>query len=143
MPAVWGVMISNIIGDALAGTLGPGSIAGFIISWYMAYLFYRGYRAFEDYAMMKGGAVVKYYVLSFVWCILGSYYLCTNFKYLGLLPDEVIWTAVFPAVIVTTFVGGLLGPVVARIIAPAARQYGLTRDEMSFEKGDQAATTTS
>ena len=44
MPAVWGVMISNIIGDALAGTLGPGSIAGFIISWWMAYLFYRFYK---------------------------------------------------------------------------------------------------
>jgi len=32
MPAVWGAMISNIIGDALAGSLGPGSIAGAIIT---------------------------------------------------------------------------------------------------------------
>ncbi len=134
MPAVWGVMISNIIGDALAGTLGPGSIAGFIISWWMAYLFYRFYSNVEDYSMKTGGAWVKYYLVVLLWCIIGSYYLCTNFKYLNLLPDEVIWTAVFPAVIVTTFIGGLLGPVVARIVGPAAQRYGLARDEIGYEK---------
>jgi|Deesub1362A_J573_1020465.scaffolds.fasta_scaffold06445_2 hypothetical protein len=141
MPAVWGVMISNIIGDALAGTLGPGSIAGFIISWWMAYLFYRFYRTEEEYSMRGGGAWVKYYLVVLLWCIIGSFYLCTNFKYLNLLPDEVIWTGVFPAVIVTTFVGGLLGPVVARIIGPAARRYGLSRDEMGYEKEVAAPPT--
>jgi len=134
MPAVWGVMISNILGDALAGTLGPGSIAGFIISWWMAYLFYRFYRSHEDYSMIKGSAWIKYYAVVLLWCILGSYYLCTNFQYLNLLPPEVIWPGVFPAVIVTTFVGGILGPVIARVIGPAAKQFGLSRDEMRFEK---------
>lgn len=134
MPAVWGVMLSNIIGDALAGTLGPGSIAGFIISWWMAYLFYRFYRSAQDYSMTTGGAWVKYYLIVLLWCFIGAFYLCTNFQLLGLLPEEVIWTGVFPAVIVTTFIGGLLGPVVARIIGPAAKRYGLSRDEMGFEK---------
>jgi hypothetical protein len=135
MPAVWGVMISNIIGDALAGTLGPGSIAGFIISWYMAYLFYRFYKAImEDYSMMQGGAWLKYYLTTILWCILGAYYLCTNFKLLSLLPDEVIWPGVFPAVVITTFIGGILGPVVARVIGPAAKRYGLSREEMQYEK---------
>ncbi len=134
MPAVWGVMISNILGDALAGTLGPGSIAGFVISWWMAYLFYRFYSSAEDYSMKTGGAWVKYYLVVLLWCILGAYYLCTNFKYLNLLPEDVIWTGVFPAVIVTTFVGGLLGPVVARIVGPAAQRYGLARGEMGYEK---------
>jgi len=134
MPAVWGVMISNIIGDALAGTLGPGSIAGFIISWWMPYLFYRFYRLPDDYAMKTGSAWVKYYLVAFLWCLLGAWYLCTNFKYLGLLPDEVIWAGVFPAVIVTTFVGGLLGPLVARVVGPAAWRYGLSRDTMGYER---------
>jgi hypothetical protein len=134
MPAVWGVMISNILGDALAGTLGPGSIAGFIISWWMAYLFYRFYSTPEDYSMKTTGAWVKYYLVAFLWCIIGAYYLCTNFKLLSLLPDEVIWPGVFPAVVVTTFIGGLLGPVVARIVGPAADRYGLSRDEMGYER---------
>lgn len=135
MPAVWGVMISNIIGDALAGTLGPGSIAGFIISWFMAYLFYRFYKPLkEDYSMIKGSAWVKYYLVTLLWCVIGSFYLCTNFKYLNLLPDEVIWPGVFPAVILTTFIGGILGPVVARVIGPAAKRYGLSREEMGYEK---------
>ncbi len=134
MPAVWGVMISNIIGDALAGTLGPGSIAGFIISWWMAYLFYRFYSTPDDYSMKTPAAWVKFYLVMFLWCIIGAYYLCTNFKYLSLLPDEVIWPGVFPAVVVTTFIGGLLGPVVARIVGPAAQRYGLARDEMGYEK---------
>lgn len=133
MPAVWGVMISNIIGDALAGTLGPGSIAGFIISWWMAYLFYRFYKGANDYSMVEGKAWIKYYLLTLLWCLLGSYYLCTNFQYLNLLPPEVIWTGVFPAVIVTTFIGGILGPVVARVIGPAAKRFGLSRDEMKYD----------
>lgn len=134
MPAVWGVMISNIIGDALAGTLGPGSIAGFIISWWMPYLFYRSYRGLEDYSMIKGSAWIKYYIVVIVWCLIGAFYLCTNFQYLNLLPPEVIWTGVFPAVIVTTFIGGILGPVVARVIGPAAKRFGLSREEMGYEK---------
>ncbi len=135
MPAVWGVMISNIIGDALAGTLGPGSVAGFIISWWMTYLFYRFYKAsMEDYSMIKGSAWVKYYLVVILWCVLGSFYLCTNFKYMNLFPDEVIWPGIFPAVVVSTFIGGILGPVVARIIGPAAKRFGLSREEIQFEK---------
>lgn len=134
MPAVWGVMISNLIGDALSGSLGPGSIAGFIISWWMAYLFYRFYKSAEDYSMLKANAWVKYYLTTILWCFLGAFYLCTNFQLLNLLPTEIVWTAVFPAVIVTTFIGGLLGPVVARVIGPAAKRYGLSRDEMQYEK---------
>lgn len=134
MPAVWGVTISNIIGDALAGTLGPGSIAGFIITWWMAYLFYRFYKTPEEYSMLKGNAWVKYYLVVILWCIIGSFYLCTNFQYLNLLPQEVIWPIVFPSVFVTTFIGGLLGPVVARVIGPAAQRYGLSRDQLGYEE---------
>jgi hypothetical protein len=135
MPAVWGAMLSNIIGDALAGTLGPGSVAGFIITWWMPYLLYRFYKPIvEDYSMMKGRAVWKYYLVTFFWCIIGPIYLCTNFQYLNLFPKEVIWPVIFPSVIVTTFIGGLLGPVVARVIGPAAKRYGLSRDELKHEK---------
>jgi hypothetical protein len=35
---------------------------------------------------------------------------------------------------VTTFIGGLLGPLVARIVGPAAQRYGLSRDEMGYER---------
>jgi hypothetical protein len=142
MPAVWGVMIANIIGDALAGTLGPGSIAGAVISWWMAYLFYRFYRTPEDYSMTRVGSVVKYYLVVLLWCLIGAWYLTTNFAYLGLLPPEVIWLIVFPAVIITTFIGGLLGPAVARIVGPAAGRYGLSREEMGFEKAPAPAAGT-
>lgn len=134
MPAVLGVMISNIIGDALAGTLGPGSIAGFVISWWMPYLFYRAFRTSEEYSMTKSSHWVKYYLVAALWCVIGAFYLCASFQLLQLLPGEVIWPIVFPSVMVTTFIGGLLGPVVARIVGPAARRYGLSHDEMGFEK---------
>lgn len=51
MPAVWGVGIANLLGDALTGSLSPGSVAGAIVSWWMAYLFYRLYRGPSDYCM--------------------------------------------------------------------------------------------
>ena len=136
MPAVWGVMLSNIIGDALAGTLGPGSVAGFIISWWVPYLFYRFYRPSES-AMESFGLMVRYYLLTLLWCLIGSLFLCTNFQMLGLLPTDVVWTIVFPAVIVSTFLGAILGPVLARVVAPIAKRYGLAREEMGFEPSDK------
>jgi len=136
MPAVWGVAIANLLGDALTGSLSPGSIAGAIVSWWMAYLFYRLYRGPEDYCMAKKSGWIKYYAVVLLWCVLGSFYLCTNFSYLRLFPDSLIWTAIFPAVGVTTFVGGLLGPLVARVVGPAAERYGLSRDEMGYEKSE-------
>lgn len=141
MPAVWGVMIANIIGDALAGTLGPGSIAGFIISWWQPYLFYRFFRRREEASMLTVGAAVKYYATVLLWCFIGAWYLCANFQYLGLLPPEVIWGGVFPAVIVTTFIGGILGVVVARIVGPAAERYGLSQWEMGYEPRAARAST--
>ena len=134
MPAVWGVAIANLLGDALTGSLSPGSVAGAIISWWMAYLFYRFYHGPLDYCMRKSSAWLKYYAVALLWCALGSLYLCTNFSYLRLLPDSLIWKAIFPAVSITTFVGGLLGPLVARVIGPAAERYGLSRDEMGYEE---------
>jgi len=134
MPAVWGVAIANLVGDALTGSLSPGSLAGAIVSWWMAYLFYRCYRGPEDYCMLRPTAWLKYYAVVLLWCLLGSLYLCTNFDLLRLFPQQVIWTAIFPAVGVTTFVGGLLGPLVARVVGPAAERYGLSRDEMGYEE---------
>jgi len=135
MPAVWGAMISNIIGDALAGTLGPGSVAGFIITWWMPYLLYRFFKPIEaEYSMKKGSAIWKYYLVTILWCVIGPFYLCCNFQYLNLYPQEVIWPIIFPSVVVTTFIGGLLGPVVARVIGPAAKRYGLSRDEVKYEQ---------
>ena len=84
--------------------------------------------------MKTGPSVAKYYLTVALWCIIGTFYLCTNFQYLNLLPQEVIWSGVFPAVIVTTFIGAILGPVVARVVGPAAKRYGLSRDEMGYEK---------
>jgi len=134
MPAVWGIAIANLLGDALTGSLSPGSVAGAIISWWMAYLFYRFYHGPLDYCMMKQSAWFKYYAVVLLWCALGSLYLCTNFSYLRLFPDPLIWKGIFPAVSITTFVGGLLGPLVARVIGPAAERYGLSRDEMGYEE---------
>lgn len=134
MPAAWGVAVANLVGDALTGSLSPGSIAGAIVSWWMAYLFYRCYRGPKDYCMLKRTAWLKYYAVVLLWCLLGSLYLCTNFDMLRLFPRQVIWTAIFPAVGVTTFVGGLLGPLVARVVGPAAERYGLSRDEMGYEE---------
>jgi hypothetical protein len=136
MPAVWGVAIANLLGDGLTGSLSPGSIAGAIVSWWMAYLFYRLYRGPADYCMAKNSSWIKYYVVVLLWCVLGSFYLCTNFSYLRLFPDSLLWTAIFPAVGVTTFVGGLLGPLVARVVGPAAERYGLSRDEMGYENNE-------
>jgi len=143
MPAVWGVMIANILGDAFSGTLGPGSVAGFIISWFQAYLGYRMFDALSSY-MNRPGLVVRYYLMVILWCVIGSFYLCTNFQYLNLLPQEIIWAAVFPSVMVSTFIGAILGPVVARVVAPAARRYGLSEDRLGYEKsrGAPSGTTT-
>jgi hypothetical protein len=134
MPAVWGVAIANLLGDALTGSLSPGSLAGAIVSWWMAYLFYRLYRGPKDYCMAKSSSWFKYYAVVMLWCVLGAFYLCTNFSYLRLFPDSLIWRAIFPAVGLTTFVGSLLGPLVARVVGPAAERYGLSRDEMGYEE---------
>ena len=132
LPAVWGTFIANILGDALSGTLGPGSLAGAIVSWLQAYTFYRLFDAREA-AMDSRALVVRYYVGQLLFCVVGAFFLCTNFHMLGLLPPGIIWGVVFPAFMVSTFMGGLLGPVLARAIVPIARRYGLTRGELSQE----------
>lgn len=132
MPAVWGIMLANIIGDALAGTLGPGSIAGLMVSWFQGYFFFR-LMSSRQAAMESAGSVMRYYLVSVLLCVFGAFFLCANFQMLGLLPPEIIWTVVFPAFMLSTFLGGLLGPVLARVIAPIASRYGLTRDEMNYE----------
>jgi len=132
MPAVWGIMLANIIGDALAGTLGPGSIAGLMVSWFQGYFFFR-LMSSRQAAMESASSVVRYYLVSVLLCVFGAFFLCANFQMLGLLPPEIIWTVVFPAFMLSTFLGGLLGPVLARVIAPIASRYGLTRDEMNYE----------
>jgi len=45
---------------------------------------------------------------------------------------------------VSTFIGAILGPVVARVVAPAARRYGLSEDRLGYEKsrGAPSGTTT-
>ncbi len=134
MPAVWGIAIANLLGDALTGSLSPGSLAGAVASWWMGYVFYRLYRGPLDFCMARGRSWIKYYAVVLLWCVLGAFYLCTHFHYLRLFPESVIWTAVFPAVGITTFVGGLLGPLVARVVGPAAERYGLSRDEMGYEQ---------
>ncbi len=139
MPAVWGVAIANLLGDALTGSLSQGSVAGVIVSWWMPYLFYRLYRGPADYCMTKRSAWFKYYAVVLLWCGLGAFYLCTNFAYLRLFPAQVVWTAIFPAVIITTFGGGLLGPLIARVVGPAAERYGLSRDEMGYEQEQHRA----
>lgn len=142
MPAVWGVAVANLVGDAMTGSLSPGSVAGAIVSWWMAYLFYRCYRGPKDYCMVRRTAWLKYYAVVLLWCFLGSLYLCTNFDLLRLFPHQVIWTAIFPAVGITTFVGGMLGPLVARVVGPAAERYGLSRDEMGYEEDNQLGRQT-
>lgn len=132
MPAVWGIMLANIIGDALSGTLGPGSIAGLMVSWFQGYFFFR-LMSSRQAAMESAGSIVRYYLVSVLLVVFGAFFLCANFQMLGLLPAEIIWTVVFPAFMVSTFLGGLLGPVLARVIAPIASRYGLTRDEMNYE----------
>jgi len=138
MPAVWGTAIANLVGDALTGSLSPGSVAGAIVSWWMAYLFYRCYRRTDQYEMRGALAWPKYYLVVSLWCLLGPLYLCTNFQLLRLFPSEIIWKGIFPAVAVTTFAGGLLGPLVARVVAPAADRCGLSRSEMGYEQSTEA-----
>lgn len=128
--AVWGLVVGNIIGDTLSGTLNLGSIGGALANWFGNFLVFV---LVTDTLMRKPVNYVQYIVYVIALTLGVDFYLCAWFQIISLLPVEVIWTAVFPSILVAVPPSVILGPILFIILTPLMERWGLTAKDIGFK----------
>jgi hypothetical protein len=127
--AVWGLMIGNITGDTLAGTLNLGSIGGALANFFGNFLIFVMVR---DARMNKGIHFVQYYLYVIVSTILIALYLGVWFEIVRLAPSEVIWTAIVPSILIGVPPSIILAPILIKLLYPLMDRWGLTSQDVGF-----------
>ena len=122
--AAWGTAFGNVIGDFF-GTLGIGSVFGFVANFFYGLVPYRLYRTLDA---GEPGAPLKW--PAFVLATLGASLLCGTWvgwgvDFLGLVP---FWMLAIPIWLNNTVLSLVLGPLVYRALGPRVRLWGLTYD---------------
>jgi hypothetical protein len=128
--AVWGLVFGNIIGDTLSGTLNLGSIGGALANWFGNFLVFV---LVTDPFMRKKRNYWQYLVYVIVLTFGVDFYLCAFFQIVRLLPTEVIWTAVFPSILVAVPPSIVLVPVLVKFMAPLMDRWDLMAKDVGFK----------
>jgi len=127
-PAAWGCAIGNLIGDFF-GSIGPGSIFGFIGNFLLGYLPYRLWKAVAP-RWRPTGALVQLPLYAFVTIVSSAACaLVIGFgaDWLGLAP----YAFLFPFITLNNAVMGVvLGPILLALLYPRAERWGLLADEV-------------
>ncbi|MCC6147824.1 MAG: hypothetical protein IT308_09680 [Anaerolineaceae bacterium] len=128
--AVWGLVFGNVIGDTLAGTLNLGSIGGALANWFGNFLVFV---LVTDPFMRKGKHYWQYLVYIIVLTLGVDFYLCTFFQIIRLMPTEVVWTAVFPSILVAVPPSIILVPALVKLLAPLMDRWNLMAKDIGFK----------
>ena len=127
-PAAWGCAIGNLIGDFF-GSIGPGSIFGFIGNFLLGYLPYRLWKAIAP-RWRPMGSLSQLPLYAFV--TIASSAACAlvigfGADWLGLAP----YAFLFPFITLNNAVMGVvLGPILLALLYPRAERWGLLADEV-------------
>jgi energy-coupling factor transport system substrate-specific component len=139
--AAWGAGVGNLIGDFF-GTLGPGSIPGFIGNFLLAYAPYSLTRAW-GFAPTAGRQLGWKGAAAIAVSLIVAAFACATFiawglHILGLVPFQVLGP-----VIVTnnTLVGLVLGVPLSLLMLPRAAKWGVSYAEVMDVEPAQAAPT--
>lgn len=128
----WGSAIGNLINDFF-GTLGPGSIGGFIGNFFLGYLPYKMWGSFfrrgEDMepnvnSGKKLGVFIAIVVLASVVC---AVWIAWFNDFLGLLPFAALSSVI---ALNNLLAGVVLGPILLLVLYPRVRRWGLLWTEI-------------
>jgi hypothetical protein len=138
--AVWGLVIGNVIGDTISGTLNLGSVGGALANWFGNFLIFT---LVTDMYMRKGRNYLEYLVYIIALTIGVTFYLCTFFQLINLMPVEVVWTGVFPSILIGVPPSIILVPLLVRFLAPLMDRWNLTAADIGFKwlSGPRVDTT--
>ncbi len=128
--AAWGSAIGNLIGDVFGGTLGPGSIFGFIGNFAFGLV---GYKLWGNLGPLStdgepdmrsnvGMQLVEFWVVALVASAITAAIIAWGVDLLGLVPFAVLGTAIT----VNNFIAAaILGPILLYLTWPRIKEMGL------------------
>jgi len=122
--AAWGAAFGNVVGDIFGGMFGPGSIAGFVGNFLLAYVPYRMWRVLRGDRPADGGAGSLPWTI--VCAVAGALCCAVTIGFgvaaLGLVPYSALTIAI-------ALNNGVIGTIVAAILLPIlhplAHSFGL------------------
>ena len=134
--AAWGSANGNLIGDFF-GTIGPGSIFGFLGNFVLGYLPYRLWKAILPRQPADGRAA-QIPLFVFVTVVAGtacSLIITTGLDFLRIAPYAVRPALPFPGVfpiiaLNNSLIGAVLGVILMPLLSPRARRWGLTAEDI-------------
>jgi energy-coupling factor transport system substrate-specific component len=135
--AAWGSAFGNLIGDFF-GTLGPGSIGGFIGNFFYGYVPYKllGMRGSlstgERTEMRTGRQIIQYLLVSFLASAACAAIIAWGLELLKIVPFAVVG----PLITLNNFImAAIIGPFLVRLLHPRAKRWNILWTEV-MEPGE-------
>lgn len=126
LPGALGSGLGNFIGDIFAGTLTLGSVAGFIGNFMSAYVPYRIVYAARQADLDSLRDLLRYVVAVVAGAFVIAFYIPWWLAVLGIIPEEVAWTAVFGNIWLNGLVTPwILGTILLRLLFPYVRRWNM------------------
>lgn len=123
----WGAAFGNLIGDFF-GTLGPGSIFGFVGNFFYGFLPYKLWSSIsKEEPLIKGIKWIRYLSVVFLSSAVCGVIIGWGVHLLGLVP----FSALANIITVNNFiVSAILGPMLLLILYPRVKKWGLLYQEI-------------
>jgi energy-coupling factor transport system ATP-binding protein len=141
--AAWGSAFGNLIGD-LFGTLGPGSLFGFLGNFFYAYLPYRLWGRLGPLSSgrppepQSPGQVLEYLAVCVLASLACAATIGVGLDLLRLLPMHVLVPAIF---VNNLFMSALLGLPLLRFLHPRVTRWGLLYEDIKRDRLSGRRTT--
>lgn len=139
--AAWGAAIGNLIGDIFGGTLGPGSIFGFLGNFFFGFVGYKLWgnlgplSSGDEPDMRSGMQIVEYLAIAVASSAVCAAIIAWGVDLLGLVP----FTVLGPTIMINnTLAAAVLGPPLLYLTYPRIKEMGLLYPEV-MESGDLSA----
>ena len=132
----WGSAFGNLIGDFF-GTLGPGSIFGFIGNFLYGYVPYRLWRALfpNDAPTGSPGQIPQYLLVTIVAGAACSVSISFGLELLGIVPFHIVGSIIF---LNNALIASVLGPPLLPVLYRLAKSWGLLYEQV-MEPEDTAS----
>ena len=128
----WGAAIGNLIGDFF-GTLGPGSIAGFIGNFFLGFLPYKMWGSFfrrgenMEQNVNSGKKLAIYIAITILASVVCAIWIAWFNDLIGFVP----FAALASIITVNNAIAGIvLGPILLLVLYPRVKQWGLLWTEI-------------
>lgn len=133
--AAWGSAIGNLVGDLFGGTLGPGSVFGFLGNFFFGLIGYKLWGSLgplssgskPDFRGNPGRQLVEYAAIAVVAAAICAATIAWGLEVLGLFPFSVLGTVIT----INNFLAAIvLGPPLLYLTYPRVEKMGLLYPEV-------------